>query len=103
MHRSSYTVLIVATDRSRRHVGIRTFKNRATQLLGEVRERQVEYVVTRRGKPIAVVHPYRVDDARVDRRALASPVLESLRRNASRVAAAAKESSAARAVARQRR
>jgi prevent-host-death family protein len=39
-------------------VGVRELKNQATEILREVREQQAEYIVTYRGKPIAVLLPF---------------------------------------------
>jgi prevent-host-death family protein len=38
-------------------VGVRELKNQATEILREVREQHVEYIVTYRGKPVAVLAP----------------------------------------------
>jgi prevent-host-death family protein len=38
-------------------IGIRELKNQATEILREVRERQAEYIVTYRGKPVAILAP----------------------------------------------
>ena len=38
-------------------VGVRELKNQATEILRAVREEQAEYVITLRGKPIAVLLP----------------------------------------------
>jgi prevent-host-death family protein len=39
------------------HVGIRELKNEASEIIRAVREDRVEYVVTHRGKPVAVILP----------------------------------------------
>lgn len=49
------------------NVGIRDFKNRATQYFRRVREEKSEFVVTMDGVPIARVVPIRDEDL-VDRR-----------------------------------
>ena len=38
-------------------VGIRELKNEASEIIRAVREDRVEYVVTHRGKPVAVILP----------------------------------------------
>ena len=38
-------------------VGVREFKNQATEILRNVRENQTEYVVTYHGQPVAVLLP----------------------------------------------
>jgi prevent-host-death family protein len=44
-------------------VGVRELKNQATEILREVREQQAEYIVTYRGKPVAVILPLnKMDD-----------------------------------------
>lgn len=40
-----------------RRVGIRDLKNDAPEIIRAVREEQVEYVVTLRGRPVAVILP----------------------------------------------
>ena len=43
-------------------IGFRERKNRASEIIRNVREEQAEYVVTYRGKPVATISPIR-DDA----------------------------------------
>lgn len=38
-------------------IGVRELKNQATEVLREVREHEAEYVVTYRGKPVALLVP----------------------------------------------
>jgi len=38
-------------------VGVRELKNRATQILRDVREKRAQYVVTYHGRPVAVLLP----------------------------------------------
>jgi prevent-host-death family protein len=45
-------------------VGVRELKNRATEILRQVREDQAEYVITYYGRPVAVLLP--VDEAWVE-------------------------------------
>ncbi len=89
-------------DRKKR-IGVRRLKNEASRIVNEVRERETEYLVTRRGEPVAVIRPAREADLRDERAERAAKVLERLRATARRVAAAAGKGSAAAAVSRQRR
>lgn len=52
-----------------KQVGVRGLKNRATQIVRDVREQGEEYVVTVDGEPAAVVRPFTEEDARKSRRA----------------------------------
>ena len=38
-------------------IGVRDLKNRASELVREVHEREAEYIVTLRGQPVAVLKP----------------------------------------------
>ncbi len=87
----------------KKRIGVRRLKNEASRVVNEVRERETEYVVTRRGEPVAVIRPAREADLREERAAQAAGILERLRGTARRVAAAAGAESAAAAVSRQRR
>jgi prevent-host-death family protein len=42
-------------------VGIRELKNETSEILRAVREEKAEYVVTHRGKPVAVILPLNVE------------------------------------------
>ena len=42
---------------TRKTIGIREFKNRATQVVREVREERASYVITVDGEPAAVLEP----------------------------------------------
>lgn len=42
-------------------VGVRDLKNRTTEIIRNVRENRVEYVVTYRGRPVAVLLPVSED------------------------------------------
>jgi prevent-host-death family protein len=44
-------------------VGVKELKNRATQIVRDVREHATSYVVTVDGQPVAILKPYTVDDA----------------------------------------
>ncbi len=49
-------------------IGIRDLKNRASEFVREVREEEVEYVVTVRGEPAAVLRPFSdADEKRLKR------------------------------------
>lgn len=39
------------------HVGVRELKNQTTEILRDVRENRAEYVITYRGRPVAVLLP----------------------------------------------
>ena len=43
-------------------VGIKEFKNQATQLLRHVREERSEVIVTHDGEPVAVLRPFHEED-----------------------------------------
>ena len=43
-------------------VGVKEFKNRATQIVRDVRERTSSYVITVDGEPVATVRPYEPSD-----------------------------------------
>lgn len=87
----------------KRRVGIRELKNRASRLVDEVRETDEPYVITRRGEPVAVLHPWSSEDSRADREQWVETILASLEKVAGRVAAAAGRRTAAAAVSWQRR
>ena len=44
-------------------IGIRELKNQTSQILRRVREDMVEYVVTLRGEPVAVLRPLTQDES----------------------------------------
>ncbi len=87
----------------RKRIGIRRLKNEASRIVNEVRERETEYVVTKRGEPVAVIRPALETDLRDEKAERAAETLDRLRKTARRVAAAASSESAASAVSRQRR
>ena len=47
-----------------RRIGVRDFRNSATQLIREVRECGSEFVITVDGEPVAVVRPFTREDAK---------------------------------------
>jgi prevent-host-death family protein len=42
-------------------IGIRELKNQASEIVRAVRERRAEYVITHRGKPVAMIVPFAED------------------------------------------
>lgn len=89
--------------KKRSKVGIRRLKNEASKILEEVRETGESYVVTRRGRPVAVLRPWTEADEGAERRSDRAAALERLEVLARRVGAAAGRRSAAAAVSAQRR
>lgn len=89
--------------RKRRKVGVRRFKAEATKILSQVREDEAEYVVTRRGQPIALITPIGGGDVEGESGDEIRRSMARIRRTARRVSAAAGGASAAAAVSRQRR
>jgi prevent-host-death family protein len=61
-------------------VGVRELKNRATQLIREVREKRVEFVVTVDGTPVARLSPFQDETAaqKRDRRRVAIAALAAV-------------------------
>ena len=39
-------------------IGVRELKNRASEIVREVHEQEAEFIVTLRGKPVAVIRPF---------------------------------------------
>jgi prevent-host-death family protein len=39
-------------------IGVRELRNRASEIVHEVKEREAEYIVTLRGEPVAVLRPF---------------------------------------------
>jgi len=87
----------------KRTIGIRRLKNEASRIVEEVREGQREYVVTKRGEPVAVIRPWREEDSRLERQDRVAAVLERLAAVAERVGEASGGRGAVEAVSRQRR
>jgi prevent-host-death family protein len=48
---------------SAEHIGIRELKARATEIVRQVRDERAEYVITNRGKPVALIVPLSEPDA----------------------------------------
>ena len=85
-------------------VGIKDFKNQATQLLRRVREEQTEIIVTHDGEPVAVLRPYvGADDAQRRAESLRAALVQAELLAAKLAKRWPKKVSAARAVAQQRR
>jgi prevent-host-death family protein len=89
--------------RKRRRVGVRRFKAEATKILSEVREDEAEYVVTRRGQPIALITPIGSDEVEGESGDEISRSIDRIRRTAKMVSAVAVGASATAVVSRQRR
>ena len=87
----------------KKRVGIRELKNRASRIIEEVCETDEPYVVTKRGKPTAVLRPWRDGDAEADRVGTTRELLTTLDKLAERVRQAAGRRSATTAVSAQRR
>ncbi|MFQ5856179.1 MAG: type II toxin-antitoxin system Phd/YefM family antitoxin [Anaerolineae bacterium] len=69
-------------------VGVREFKNRVTHIVRSVREEMAEYVITLRGKPVAVLRPFTDEDAQLLRQAEIDEALARIDALAQRVTAA---------------
>ena len=52
---------------ARKTIGIRALKNTVSSVIDEVAERKEEYVVTDRGKPVAVLRPWSEEDQQAER------------------------------------
>lgn len=89
--------------RSRKRIGIRRLKNEAPRILSEVRENDAEYLVTRHGKPVALISPISPDDLHPEKEEMVAATLARLTRTAKSVAAEAADISAPAIVSRQRR
>jgi len=85
-------------------VGVRELKNRATQIVREVRESQAEYVVTVDGEPVAVLRPFTNQDVDAHRTAEVQEWIDELKALAAEIGKSwPKEVSAVDAVREQRR
>jgi prevent-host-death family protein len=87
----------------RRRIGVRQLKNEAPRVLSEVREEGAEYLVTRHGKPVALISPLSPDDLDPDRKDQVAGSLAKLQRTAKSVSEAAAGITAPAVVSRQRR
>ena len=68
-------------------VGVRELRDRATQIIREVRENKTDYVVTVHGRPVAVIRPFTADEEERIRLARADAHLAEVSRLANEVAA----------------
>lgn len=87
----------------RKRVGIRQLKNEAPSILSEVREDETEYIVTRHGKPVALISPVSPEALASDQEDPVELALSTLRRTAEIVARSASGTTAPAVVSRQRR
>ena len=87
----------------RKTIGIRALKNEVSRVVDEVAERKEEYVVTDRGRPVAVLRPWREEDRAAERAARAEEIIAGIRQIAEKVGAKAGRRSAAAVVSEQRR
>jgi len=46
-------------------IGVRDLKNRTSEIVREVHEREAEFVVTLRGEPVAVLRPFPADERKL--------------------------------------
>ncbi len=85
-------------------VGVKEFKNQATQLLRFVREQKTEVVVTNDGEPVAVLRPFHEEDGAENRAKLLMDAMQRADALAVKIAKAwTSGRSAAEAVNEQRR
>ena len=66
-------------------IGVRELKNKASHVIRTVREDMVEYIVTLRGEPVAVLRPLTVNEAECLRRLQREEALAEMRSLASEV------------------
>ena len=69
-------------------IGIRDLKNNTSRIVQAVREQAAEYVVTMRGEPVAVIRPWRTEDAEQHRMVGIEDEIEAMRLLAEEIAAA---------------
>lgn len=87
----------------KREIGVRQLKNEAPRILSEVRENEAEYLVTRHGKPVAVISPVSDSDLSPDHEDNVTAFLTILRKTAKLVSESSATISAPAIVSRQRR
>lgn len=87
----------------RKRIGIRALKNDVSRIVNEVCERGDVYVVTNRGKPVAVLRPISESDEEDDRAAYVAGVMKMIDETAREVGRLSSGESAASVVSRQRR
>lgn len=92
---------------SRKKVGIRTLKNETSRIVSEVREGETEYLVTRRGEPVAVLRPLTESETAVEteeeRLARVQRIMRRIRETAREVGGLSPNESAESVVSKQRR
>ena len=92
---------------ARKTIGIRALKNTVSRVIDEVAEKNEEYVVTDRGRPVAVLRPWREEDRLQDRALRVEAIMAEARvigaKIAAGAAAAGNAKSAAEIVSEQRR
>ena len=92
---------------ARKTIGIRALKNTVSRVIDEVADKKEEYVVTDRGRPVAVLRPWREEDRLQDRAARVEEIMAEARIIGAKIAAAAAAAgntkSAAEIVSEQRR
>lgn len=59
-------------------IGVRDLKNRASEIVRDVHEREAEYIVTLRGEPVAVLRPIAQNNERELRQAERKEALAKL-------------------------
>ncbi|MCU0503560.1 MAG: type II toxin-antitoxin system prevent-host-death family antitoxin [Anaerolineae bacterium] len=69
-------------------IGIRDLKNNTSRIVQAVREEAVEYVVTMRGEPVAVLRPWKAEDVALYRMAGMEDEIEEMKLLAQEIAAA---------------
>jgi prevent-host-death family protein len=69
-------------------IGIRDLKNDTSRIVQAVREQSLEYVVTMRGEPVAILRPWRAEDAELYRMASIEEELEEMKLLAQEISSA---------------
>ncbi len=70
-----------------KRIGIRDFRNTATQLIREVRETGSEIVITVDGEPVAVVRPFTEEDDELERKREDDANMEAIQESRRRIGA----------------
>ena len=71
-----------------RSIGVRDLKNRASRIVRAVHDEMVEYVITVRGEPVAMLRPFTDEDAQRLYQAQVDEALAEMKALARQVAAA---------------
>lgn len=91
----------------RKSIGIRALKNETSRIVNEVREGEAEYLVTKRGEPVAILRPLTASEAASEseeqRGERANRTMRMIRETAEEVGRLPKGESAASVVSKQRR